>query len=93
MATNFRISVHRNSDNLHLKLSGDFDGTSAHEVLNLLKRNCRGTSRVFIHTNALNHIHPFGQSVFRKNLGFLHGQPVVLSFTGEHSALLSPEEN
>ena len=91
MATNFKISVHRNSDNLHLKLSGDFDGTSAHEVLNLLKRNCRGTSRVFIHTNCLNQIHPFGQSVFRKNLGFLRGQPIVVSFTGDYSTLLSPD--
>jgi len=38
MAARFRISIHRNSENLHLKLMGDFDGTSAHELLNVLKR-------------------------------------------------------
>lgn len=47
MATNFRISVHRNSENLHLRLMGDFDGTSAHELLNVLKRYVNRTSRVF----------------------------------------------
>jgi len=38
MANNFRISVHRSSENLHLKLMGNFDGISAHELLNVLKR-------------------------------------------------------
>lgn len=39
MAANFRISTHRNSENLHLKLYGDFDGTSAHELINAFGRN------------------------------------------------------
>jgi hypothetical protein len=33
MASNFRIFAHRNSDSLHLKPAGDFDGTSAFELL------------------------------------------------------------
>ena len=44
MATGFKICVHRNSENLHLKLKGNFDGTSAHElltVMNLLQVNQR----------------------------------------------------
>ena len=48
MASNFKILVHRNSDSLHLKLVGDFDGTSAHELLNSLTKNARGVRRVFI---------------------------------------------
>lgn len=52
MAARFRISIHRNSENLHLKLMGDFDGTSAHELLNVLKRYSTRTARIFIHTRA-----------------------------------------
>ena len=36
MASNFRIIHHRNSDRLHLKLTGDMDGNSAYEIINLL---------------------------------------------------------
>jgi hypothetical protein len=35
MAANFKIFVHKNSENLHLKLIGDFGGNSACELLNL----------------------------------------------------------
>ncbi len=38
MASNFGISINRNSDNLHLKLFRNFDGISAHELLNALKK-------------------------------------------------------
>jgi len=44
MATGFKVCVHRNGENLHLKLKGNFDGTSAHElltVMNLLQVNKR----------------------------------------------------
>jgi hypothetical protein len=48
MASNFRISTHRNSESLHLKLVGDFDGSSAFELINVLKKNWNGAYRVFI---------------------------------------------
>jgi len=38
MGTNSKISIHRNSEDVRLKLSGDLDGASAHELLNVLKR-------------------------------------------------------
>ena len=90
MADNFKISVHRNSENLHLKLMGDFDGSSAHELLNILKTNSRGALRVFIHTNCLKQIHPFGQSVFLNNLNTLNMHPTQFVFTGENKSKLGP---
>jgi len=38
MATNFKISAHRNDEVLHLTLKGDFDGTSAHELLDVVRK-------------------------------------------------------
>lgn len=71
MASNFKILVHRNTENLHLTLLGDFDGTSACELLNILKKKCNGADRVFIHTSGLKKIYPFGQSTFLLVLSLL----------------------
>lgn len=68
MASNFRILIHRNSCNLHLKLIGDFDGTSAHELVQAIVIHGRGANRIFIHTNGLRDVAPFGEAVFQCNI-------------------------
>ena len=92
MASNFKIAIHRNSDNLHLKLMGDFDGSSACELINILKESCKNINRIFIHTNSLDHIHPFGQRVFQNNLNTLRGNTIRISFTGDKATKIAPEE-
>lgn len=90
MATNFRIAIHRDGRTLHLKLIGDFDGTSAHEFLNVLKTRAGHTSRVFIHTSSLREIHPFGLDVLRANLDVLKGHSIELVFTGKNAPRFEP---
>ena len=85
MATNFKIAAHRNGGTLHLKLVGDFDGTSAHELLNTLKKSGDQTSRVFVDTGSLRNIYPFGLNVFHTNLNILKGRSLDLVFTGKHA--------
>lgn len=85
MATNFRISTHQNSDSLHLKLIGDFDGTSAYELFNVLNKMRKSTHRVFIHTSCLKEVHPFACGVFHSQLNTIRGQFRSLVFTGEHA--------
>jgi hypothetical protein len=92
MASNFRIFVHRNSDSLHLKLAGDFDGTSAFELLDMVRKNGPGLRRVFIHTSSLKNIHPFGLHIFEKNLSDLKGSSFQLLFTGEYAQQIAPME-
>jgi hypothetical protein len=94
MAVNFRITVHQNSESLHLRLDGDFDGSSAYELLGVLKRRARFASRAFIHTNGLRRIHPFGVSTFQNNLDALgDGQCIHLEFTGDHAEELEPTKS
>ena len=93
MATNFRISVHKNCENLHLTLIGDFDGTSAHELLGKLKRYSYRTSKVFIHTSCLGDIHPFGLNVFHNHLNILKGKSLELVFTGENASQFLTEKS
>ena len=92
MATNFGIFVHRNSENLHLRLMGDFDGISAHELLGVLKRHSHRVSKVFIHTSCLRDIHPFGLWVFHNRLDALKGRSIEFVFTGENASQLAPEK-
>jgi anti-anti-sigma regulatory factor len=84
MASNFRIVIHQNSDSLHLKLMGDFDGSSAHELLNTMRSHCVVVNKIFIHTSGLKAIHPFGRAVFQRNLSSLGKQAASLIFTGEN---------
>lgn len=93
MASNFSISMHRSSDNLHLKLLGDFDGTSAWQLLNMLKEGTNGVHRVIIHTSCLKNIYPFGRDTFRQNLPGLKARPKHIMFTGENARHIAPNEN
>jgi hypothetical protein len=91
MAHNFKILYHRNAENLHLKLLGDFDGSSAWELINGLKRNCFGINRIFIHTNSLKHVHPFGREVLQRYLSPPPGKSIRIVFTGEKATEMAPE--
>jgi hypothetical protein len=84
--------MHRNSENLHLKLVGDFDGTSAFVLFNVLRKNSNGVRKLFIHTNCLKDIHPFGREVFRRNLSEVNGHPSRIIFTGEKAGQIAPEK-
>jgi hypothetical protein len=91
MAQNFKIHTHKNGDSIHLDLLGDFDGSSAYELVELLRKKSHGISKVFIHTNALKEIHPFGRNVFLSNLDSLSDGCDNLLVTGEHAEELAPE--
>ena len=85
MASNFKIITHRNSDNLHMKLIGDFDATSAYKLVDMLKDTDKGIRKVFIHTNGLNDIYPFGQGVFENESYKFIGRFNEVVFTGENA--------
>jgi anti-anti-sigma regulatory factor len=92
MATNFRISVHKNAEDLDLKLMGVFDGTSAYELLHTLAKCGHHTSRIYIDTSCLKEINPFGLQVLQDNLDLLKGVHLELVFVGVHALELAPEK-
>ena len=57
MANNFKIAIHRNGCNLQLNLVGDFDGSSAFELYNVLKENLDSAKHVFINIEHLKKIY------------------------------------
>ncbi len=89
--TNFKIVVHRNSDSVHLKLQGSFDGSSAHQLLNAMEANAKGMNNIFVHTSGLSDIHPFGTGILQGNLLSKTEQSAELIFIGDNSRELAPE--
>jgi len=89
MASNFRIYCHQNKGNLHLKLMGDFDGSSAYELINTLKKYRGIVGRIFIHTCFLSSVCSFGLDVFQKSCT-IKKLSRILTFTGEYGNKLAP---
>ena len=87
MASNFHIFSFETRDTLHLKLAGDFDGNSAHELIDTLITHGKRFYHIFIDTNDLKTIYPFGRDVLQKKLGPLNKQFENLIFIGinEHN--------
>ena len=87
MASNFHIFSFETRDTLHLKLAGDFDGNSAHELIDTLITHGKRFYQIFIDTNDLKTIYPLGRDVLQKKLGPLNKQFENLIFIGinEHN--------
>lgn len=92
MISKFKIITHRKSDNLHLKLIGDFDASSAWHLCDELKKNANEFHRIIINTDSLNEIYQFGVYVFHQTLKDLRGSQVNILFTGEKADQISPEK-
>lgn len=93
MAANFRVTRVRGKSALSLMLSGDFDGMSAMELVCALKDIPPDVKEVYINTDALNSISPFGQDVFQKNLTLSRFSSKKLFFMGDHCTQIAPGNN
>jgi hypothetical protein len=89
MASNFGITAAKHSYGYCLKLEGDFDATSAYELIYAIKKLPEDRVKVSISTDGLRHIHPFGLDVFHRYMDALNGQSTRIGFTGGHASRLS----
>ena len=83
MARNFRIqSKEANHRSIRIQLRGDFDGTSAHELANILHKYDGRYPRVEIDTEGLKSIDVFGLDVLILRLKTMPRSDVRIHFTG-----------
>ena len=83
MARNFIIQKFRTSDMLHMELLGDFDGSSAVELINTLNDNRTGVDTICVNARGLRKIYSFGREVVQKNLAGIQAlEPYVLFIGG-----------
>ena len=89
MASNFEIAVVRNSNVSVLKLEGDFDATSAYELIYAIKKLPEEATRIVIQTSGLKNVYPFGVEVFERFMRSLNGHSARIAFTGNRVSQLS----
>lgn len=90
MALNFKINRKRKKGHLYLKLTGNFDGASALELVRALERNSLNTEQIFIDTCGLSSVQDFGQDVFVKNCAISKIPSQKLIFSGSYGDRISP---
>jgi len=91
MAPNFEMSLKWDCDCLHLDLLGNFDETSACNLIDALQNNCQGAVVVFIHAKGLTRIHPSGRAAFQENLHALRDFCYRLVFADTNAAEIAPQ--
>jgi len=91
MARNFSIRLLRGKDGLRIKLKGDFDGSSALSLFEILKQKRHEGHRIFVDTSGMRRVYPFGRELFQSHFSGLGDTSAEIVFTGEKSTLLAPE--
>jgi anti-anti-sigma regulatory factor len=89
MASNFVIRISESNGGFSLKLGGDFDTTSAYELIYAIKKLPKDTVKICVNTNGLKKIHSFGLDVFNGLMNSLNGQSARIVFTGHNATRLS----
>jgi len=92
MASNFKIGLKPKQKDIHINLLGDFDGSSACELINTLKQYCDKFEKVFIHTRGISSIHPFGINVFQTDLSIAQKKLQDIIFTGKYGGAIAPSQ-
>ena len=90
MANNFKITSRQKNGGLHLELSGDFDGTSALELIYALNEKIDMARRIYIDTDGLRTLMPFGRMVFTNNFNFSASAFKKMVFIGIYGRELYP---
>lgn len=65
MGANFQVGFQKKNGNLYIAPKGDFDGSSAWELANLIQDHYDGSGQVVIDTQRLRNLCPFGCSTFK----------------------------
>lgn len=93
MSSNFNYFSYRIGDSLHIQLLGDFDGSSACELIDALGDYGADFFQIFIDTNNLKTVHPFGRKVFLKGFSTISKQVGNIIFIGKHKQNIDPQRN
>ena len=87
MARNFRIKTeNRSKHTLWLQLYGDFDGSSAWDLLQVLEKSAGKYPRVSITTDQLRHVNTIGFNIVASKLLRLTATGMRITFTGKYGA-------
>jgi hypothetical protein len=84
MAAQFELFKERKGDRLNVRLAGDFDGSSACELINAIKEDSRVGLHVSVDTTGLKSVHPFGSRLLQTRRSEIAREVNSLVFSGKH---------
>ena len=92
MALNFRVCVKEiRNQCMALQLFGDFDASSACELINVLDKSVKKSSKVAIDTDGLRTINAFGLDVFLPRMSTLNNNRADIQVTGRFSEVFKED--
>jgi hypothetical protein len=91
MATHHRITCGYAGRDLQIEVHGDFDGSSAWELVNAIHERYTGLGRIVIDTRKITSLVPFGTATFKSRLDPRRVPLDRLVFVGENSAHIAPQ--
>jgi hypothetical protein len=91
MKKRFGIDFRTAHGDLYILPRGDFDGSSAWKLINILNMKYDGKGLVIIDTKGLRDIYPFGCSTFRRQFCACRLPADRLFFRGEKARDMAPE--
>ena len=86
------MNIHRRIDKLTIRLAGDFDGSSAWELINAIRENLNNLKFVKIDTGELKMVHPFGREGFRNNIACVNNTRIRMQFSGPNALQIAPPD-
>ncbi len=93
MPSNFRIQSYQTKESIHLTLLGDFDNTSAYELIEFLGKTQTDQKRIFIHMNGLRYVNPLANVTLQARMHLSKIEIDQLAFTGGYTAQIAPYGN
>jgi hypothetical protein len=91
MTSCFKILIHRNDDELHFIMEGDFDHTSADALIGTFRKNYLGERKVFFHTSRMGSVSTSGTEAFINDLKNFPVASKTLFFTGKNAVAMAPD--
>ena len=92
MAQNFRMNIQRANEKLYIRLIGDFDGSSAWELINAIRENLNNSKCIHIDTGKLQKVYPFGREIFKNKLLNVKDTRIRIQFSGPNALRIVPPD-
>jgi hypothetical protein len=91
MGANFQVRFQKKNGDLYVDPKGDFDGSSAWELVNLIHDQYEGSGKVIIDTQKLRNLCPFGCSTFKCRIRIGRVPADRLLIRGRQGGEIAPE--
>jgi hypothetical protein len=87
----FWIEEHWSVGNLHIRITGRFNGMCAWELVKTIKRQPPGSGRVFVGTAGLDRVEPAAVTLFKSLMAYRKLPPDWLYFKGAKGFEMAPD--